>query len=76
MRTGLLEMSFGEVHTYGELAKRLSTSPRAIGQARGANPLPQTAWAVLPAAWSGRSCCLILNAGFAPCCNVVFHKLN
>lgn len=40
MRAGLLDIPFGEVRTYGELAKRLGTSPRAMGQALGANPLP------------------------------------
>jgi len=30
----------GEVQTYGELAERLQSSPRAIGQACGANPIP------------------------------------
>jgi methylated-DNA-[protein]-cysteine S-methyltransferase len=40
MRKGLLEIPFGEVRTYGELARRLATSPRAMGQALGANPLP------------------------------------
>lgn len=40
MRAGLLDIPFGEVRTYGELAKRLATAPRAMGQALGANPLP------------------------------------
>jgi len=40
MRQGLLEIPAGETRTYGELAKRLGTSPRAMGQALGANPLP------------------------------------
>ena len=40
MRAGLLEIPFGEVRTYGELAKKLTTAPRAMGQALGANPLP------------------------------------
>jgi len=40
LRTGLLAIPFGEVRTYGELAKILATSPRAMGQALGANPLP------------------------------------
>jgi|BEDMetMinimDraft_2_1075160.scaffolds.fasta_scaffold05929_2 methylated-DNA-[protein]-cysteine S-methyltransferase len=30
----------GEVLTYGALARRLGTSPRAVGQANAANPLP------------------------------------
>ena len=40
MRLGLLEIPPGETRTYGELAKRLGTAPRAMGQALGANPLP------------------------------------
>jgi len=40
MREGLLKIPAGEVRTYGELAKTLHTSPRALGQALGANPLP------------------------------------
>jgi methylated-DNA-[protein]-cysteine S-methyltransferase len=40
MRAGLLDIPFGEVRTYGELAKKLATAPRAMGQALGANPLP------------------------------------
>lgn len=30
----------GHTETYGELARRLGSSPRAVGQACGANPLP------------------------------------
>ena len=40
MRQGLLAIPSGEVHTYGELAKRLNSAPRAVGQALGANPIP------------------------------------
>lgn len=40
MRAGLLAIPFGEVCTYGQLAARLGTAPRALGQALGANPLP------------------------------------
>jgi methylated-DNA-[protein]-cysteine S-methyltransferase len=40
MRAGLLEIPFGKVRTYGELVKRLGTSPRAMGQALGTNPVP------------------------------------
>jgi len=40
MRQGLLKVPAGEVRTYGEIAKVLHTSPRAMGQALGANPLP------------------------------------
>lgn len=40
MRSALLAIPPGEVRTYGELAAALATSPRALGQALGANPLP------------------------------------
>ena len=40
MRAGLIRVPAGEVRTYGEIAKELHTSPRAMGQALGANPLP------------------------------------
>ncbi|WP_187697826.1 methylated-DNA--[protein]-cysteine S-methyltransferase [Mariprofundus sp. NF] len=40
MREGLVKVPAGEVRTYGELAKELHTSARAMGQALGANPLP------------------------------------
>jgi len=40
MRTELLKIPAGEMRTYGEVAKVLQTSPRAMGQALGANPLP------------------------------------
>ncbi|ATX81086.1 methylated-DNA-[protein]-cysteine S-methyltransferase [Mariprofundus ferrinatatus] len=40
MRQALLNIPSGEVRTYGELAHELKTSPRAMGQALGANPLP------------------------------------
>jgi len=40
MRAALLQIPRGETRTYGELAKLLSTAPRAMGQALGANPLP------------------------------------
>jgi methylated-DNA-[protein]-cysteine S-methyltransferase len=40
LRKALLEIPGGEVRTYGELAKTLNSSPRATGQALGANPLP------------------------------------
>ncbi len=36
----LREIPYGTVMTYGELAKRLNSSARAIGQAIGRNPLP------------------------------------
>ncbi|RUM35090.1 MAG: cysteine methyltransferase [Archaeoglobus sp.] len=33
-------IEFGKVKTYGELAKKLKTSPRAVGRALKANPAP------------------------------------
>jgi O-6-methylguanine DNA methyltransferase len=35
----LREVPFGDTTTYGELARRLGSSPRAVGQAVGANPV-------------------------------------
>lgn len=35
----VLEIPYGKVSTYGELAKDLKTSPRAIGRALGRNPI-------------------------------------
>lgn len=40
LRLGLLSIPAGEVRTYGELAEELGTSPRALGQALGANLFP------------------------------------
>ncbi len=40
LRDGLCTIPYGEVRTYGTLAKALNTAPRALGQALGANPLP------------------------------------
>ena len=36
----LLDIPLGETLTYGALARRLGSAPRAVGQACGANPLP------------------------------------
>jgi methylated-DNA-[protein]-cysteine S-methyltransferase len=36
----LRSIPFGEVTTYGELARRVGTSPRAVGGAVGRNPVP------------------------------------
>lgn len=36
----VLRIPRGKVTTYGELAFRLKSSPRAVGQALGANPTP------------------------------------
>jgi methylated-DNA-[protein]-cysteine S-methyltransferase len=40
MRQCLLHIPMGGTLSYGEAAKVLGTSPRAMGQALGANPLP------------------------------------
>jgi len=40
LRSALRDIPCGELRTYGELAKMLNSSPRAVGQALGANPLP------------------------------------
>ena len=40
LRYALCAISYGEMKTYGELAKTLNTAPRALGQALGANPFP------------------------------------
>jgi len=40
MRTELLAIPVGTVRTYGDMAVKLGTAPRAMGQALGANPLP------------------------------------
>lgn len=36
----LCEVPYGQTVTYGQLAEKLGTSPRAVGNAVGANPLP------------------------------------
>lgn len=36
----LSDIPFGEVRTYGQLARQLRSSPRAVGNACRANPLP------------------------------------
>lgn len=38
-RAALCAVPVGEVVTYGELARRLASAPRAVGNACGANPL-------------------------------------
>lgn len=40
VQEALLKIPFGEVCTYGEIARQLDTAPRAVGQALGANQLP------------------------------------
>jgi methylated-DNA-[protein]-cysteine S-methyltransferase len=34
------KIPYGQTETYGEIARRLGTSPRAVGSACGRNPLP------------------------------------
>ena len=36
----LLDIPYGKTETYGSLAKKLGSSPRAIGYAVGRNPIP------------------------------------
>ncbi len=36
----LQQIPYGEVITYGDLAKELNSSPRAVGMACGTNPIP------------------------------------
>ena len=36
----LMAIPYGKVKTYGEVARKLKTSPRAIGNACGKNPIP------------------------------------
>ncbi|HVP33359.1 MAG TPA: methylated-DNA--[protein]-cysteine S-methyltransferase [Steroidobacteraceae bacterium] len=36
----LLAIPYGETISYGELARRVGSAPRAVGLANGANPLP------------------------------------
>ncbi len=36
----LQQIPYGEVVTYGELAKEMESSPRAVGMACGSNPVP------------------------------------
>ena len=38
--TQLSAIPYGETISYGELARRLGSAPRAVGLANGANPLP------------------------------------
>jgi len=40
LRNALLSIPRGSVVTYADLARELESSPRAVGQALGANPLP------------------------------------
>ena len=37
---GLTKVPYGETLTYGKFAKRLNTSPRAVGRACASNPIP------------------------------------
>ncbi|MCS7121628.1 MAG: methylated-DNA--[protein]-cysteine S-methyltransferase [Archaeoglobaceae archaeon] len=36
----VLKIKYGKMKTYGEIAKKLKTSPRAVGQALKRNPIP------------------------------------
>ena len=36
----VLEVTYGTTATYGEIAKKVSTSPRVVGQAMARNPTP------------------------------------
>ena len=38
--SALCTIPYGETRTYGILAKEIKTSPRAVGKACGANPIP------------------------------------
>lgn len=40
LRGAMIELAYGSVTTYGALAKKIASSPRAIGQACARNPLP------------------------------------
>lgn len=40
LRDGLIALGYGETASYGELARRLQSGPRAIGQLCARNPLP------------------------------------
>ncbi|WP_447727758.1 methylated-DNA--[protein]-cysteine S-methyltransferase [Sphingomonas koreensis] len=40
LRDGLIALRYGETASYGELARRLDSGPRAIGQLCARNPFP------------------------------------
>ena len=40
IRQCMIDIPFGEMRTYGELAKDLGSASQAVGQACGANPIP------------------------------------
>lgn len=40
LRAAMLAIPFGRTQTYGDLADRLASAPRAVGTGCGANPLP------------------------------------
>lgn len=40
LRDGLIALRYGETASYGELARRLNSGPRAIGQLCARNPFP------------------------------------
>ena len=40
VRSAMRAIPFGQTRTYGEIAKAIAGSPRAVGQACGCNPIP------------------------------------
>ena len=40
IRRSMITIPYGEIRTYGELAKELGSAPQAVGQACSANPIP------------------------------------
>lgn len=40
LRAAIAAVGFGETASYGEVARRIASSPRALGQACARNPLP------------------------------------
>lgn len=40
LRDGLVALGYGDTASYGELARRLQSGPRAVGQLCARNPLP------------------------------------
>ncbi|VVS97728.1 Cysteine methyltransferase [Sphingomonas sp. EC-HK361] len=40
LRDGMIAIPYGETQSYGALARRIASSPRAIGQACARNPFP------------------------------------
>lgn len=40
LRQGMIDISYGNTESYGELAARIGSSPRAVGQSCARNPFP------------------------------------